>query len=221
VRQLIINKRTSKLTKRKTPFVTYYYPESVLADQFQMIQTNINFLMTEKMTQTFIVTSPEDGDGKSTMLANIAVSMAQQKKKVLLIDTNLRNPALHEFFHTSNSTGLTDVLTGRMIFSEAVYHTEIWRLDLLASGSIPKNPVELLGSKMMKDLLVKVKESYDVIILDSTSLLKLPDTKLLANLSDGVLLVVKIGKTKLQNAAEAKKVIEFAKANLIGVILNQ
>jgi len=217
---LITNKRTSKQTKRKNPFVTYYYPESVLADQFQMIQTNINFLMSEKTSQTLMVTSPEEGDGKSTMLANLAVSMAQQKKKVLLVDTNLRSPALHEFFHTSNSTGLTDVLTGRMTFSEVVYHTEIWRLDLLASGPVPKNPVELLGSKMMKDLLVKLKESYDVIILDSSALLKIPDTKLLANLCDGVVLVVKNGKTKLQNATEAKKVIEFAKARLIGVILN-
>jgi capsular exopolysaccharide synthesis family protein len=218
---LITNKRTSNQTKRKAPFVTYYYPESALADQFQMIQTNINFLMSEKTTQTLMVTSPEEGDGKSTMLANLAVSMAQQKKKVLLIDTNLRTPALHDFFHTSNSTGLTDLLTGRMNFGEVVHHTEIWRLDLLASGPIPKNPVELLGSKMMKDLLVKLKESYDVIILDSSALLKLPDTKLLASLCDGVLLVIKSGKTKLQNATEAKKVLEFAKARLIGAILNQ
>ncbi|WML25137.1 CpsD/CapB family tyrosine-protein kinase [Neobacillus sp. OS1-33] len=218
---MITNKRTSNQTKRKAPFVTYYYPESALADQFQMIQTNINFLMSEKTTQTLMVTSPEEGDGKSTMLANLAVSMAQQKKKVLLIDTNLRTPALHDFFHTSNSTGLTDLLTGRMNFGEVVHHTEIWRLDLLASGPIPKNPVELLGSKMMKDLLVKLKESYDVIILDSSALLKLPDTKLLAGLCDGVLLVIKSGKTKLQNVTEAKKVLEFAKARLIGAILNQ
>lgn len=203
------------------PFVTYYYPESKLADQFQMIQTNINFLMSDKKTQTIMVTSPEDGDGKSTIIANLAVSIAQQKKKVLLLDTNLRKPSLHEFFHTSNTNGLTDVLTGRMSFSEVVYHTEIWRLDLLPSGAIPKNPVELLGSKIMKELLVKVKESYDVIILDSTALLHLPDTKLLVNLCDGVLLVIKNGKTKLQSAAEAKTVIEFAKAKLLGAILNQ
>ncbi|MEH7156693.1 CpsD/CapB family tyrosine-protein kinase [Neobacillus drentensis] len=218
---MIINKRISKQKKRKNPFVTYYYPESALADQFQMIQTNINFLMSEKMTQTLMITSPDEGDGKSILLANIAVSMAQQKKKVLVIDTNLRTPALHDFFHTTNSSGLTDVLTGRMSFNEAVYHTEIWRLDLLASGSIPINPFELLGSSMMKDLLIKVKESYDVILLDSTALLKLPDTKLLASLCDGVLLVVKNGKTKLQSATEAKKMIEFSKAKLIGVILNQ
>ncbi|TWD98920.1 protein-tyrosine kinase [Neobacillus bataviensis] len=217
---MIINKKTM-ITKRKNPFLTYYYPNSLLADQFQTIQTNINFLMSEKMTQTIMVTSPEEGDGKSTLLANIAVAIAQQKKKVLLIDSNLRAPALHEFFYTSNTHGLTDVLSGRMTLSEVVHHTEIWRLDLLSSGSIPKNPVELLGSKIMKELLVKVKESYDVIILDSTALIKLPDTKLLASLCDGVLLVVKNGKTKLQSASEAKKMLEFAKARLLGVVLNQ
>jgi capsular exopolysaccharide synthesis family protein len=218
---LIINKNTSKKTNKRPPFVTYLYPESKLADQFQMIQTNITFLMPEKKGQTFMVTSPQDGDGKSTMLANLAVSMAQQKKKVLLIDTNLRAPVLHDFYQTSNSTGLTDILTERMTFSEVVYHTEIWRLDLLPSGPIPNNPVELLGSAMMRNLLGKLKESYDTIIFDSTALLKHPDSKLLANLSDGVILVVKNGKTKLQSAAEAKKVIEFAKARIIGVILNQ
>lgn len=215
-----INKIKSKRINKKHPFVTYYYPDSLLADQFQMIQTNINFLMPEKKTQTYIVTSAEDGVGKSTMLANLAVSMAQQKKKVLLIDTNLRNPELHDFFHLPNTAGLTDVLVGREEFSNVINHTEIWRLDMLASGPAPKNPVELLGSKNMRELLVKLKESYDVILLDSTSLLKLPDTKLLASLCDGVILVVKNGITKLQSAAEAKKVIEFAKARLLGVILN-
>ncbi|MCM3568208.1 CpsD/CapB family tyrosine-protein kinase [Neobacillus mesonae] len=217
---MITNKKILKLGKKNPPFVTYHYPESALADQFQMIHTNINFLVSKK-TQTFLVTSPEERDGKSTILANIAVSMTQQKKKVLLIDANLRNPSLHKFFYTSNSTGLTDVLTGRMSFREVVYHTKIWRLDLLPSGAVPKNPVELLGSKMMKELMETLKETYDVILFDSNSLLKLPDTKLLSSISDGVILVVRNGKTKLQKAAEAKEMIEFTKSRLIGVILNQ
>ncbi|MBT2642187.1 CpsD/CapB family tyrosine-protein kinase [Bacillus sp. ISL-41] len=185
-----------------------------------MIHTNLNFMMQEQKASTFLLTSPEDGDGKSTMIANLAVSMAQQKKKVLVIDANLRTPNMHEFFHTSNSNGLTDVLTERCSFHEVVHHTEIWRLDLLASGPTPNNPVELLGSKMMKNFLSKVKESYDVILLDSTALHTLPDTKLLASLCDAVILVVKNGKTKAQNAAESKKMIEFSKAKLLGVILN-
>lgn len=219
--QLVISKGGAAKANKKQTIVTYHHPESFLADKFRMILTNINFLMAEQKSQIFLVTSPGHGEGKSTIIANLAVSLAQQKKKVLLIDTNLRKPVLTELFHITNSSGLSDVLTGRMSFNEAVFHTAIWRLDLLPTGPIPKNPVEFLGSKMMKDLLVKAKESYDVIMLDSTSLLDLPDTKLLTNQSDGVLLVVKNGKTKLQNAAEAKKVLEFAKANLIGVILNQ
>jgi capsular exopolysaccharide synthesis family protein len=221
VSQLILSNRKDGMGKKKRNIVAYSHPESVLSEQFRMIHTNINFLMSEQKDQTFIVTSPNGEEGKSTIITNLAVSMAQQKKKILLIDTNLRNPALHSFFNISNKAGLTDVLTGRKSFSEVIYHTEVCRLDFLPSGHISYNPVELLGSLALKDLLKKAKESYDFILMDSTSILDVPDTKLLANVSDGVILVVQNSKTKQGRAVEAKKVIEFAKARLVGVILNQ
>jgi capsular exopolysaccharide synthesis family protein len=222
VSQLILSNRREGGARKKRTIVAYSHPESILSEQFRMIYTNINFLLSDqKNNQTFIVTSPIDGEGKSTVITNLAVSMAQQKKKVLLIDANLRNPVLHSFFNISNKEGLTDVLTGRKSFYEVIYHTEVWRLDLLPSGHIPYNPVELLGSQGMKDLLQKAKESYDFILIDSTSIIDVPDTKLLANLSDGVLLVLQNGKTNQGKVVEAKKVIEFAKAKLVGVILNQ
>ena len=186
-----------------------------------MIQTNIKFMLVEQKSRTLLITSPRDGEGKSTTAVNLAVSMAQQKKKVLLIDANLRKPSLHTFFKLSNSNGLTDVLTGRLSFGEVVHHTEIWRLDLLSSGLVPFNPVELLGSQMMHDLLKKTSQFYDAVIIDSNSILEVTDTKLLSTQCDGVVLVVQNGKTKLEKAAEAKKVLEFAKAKLVGVILNQ
>ncbi|MBT2699467.1 CpsD/CapB family tyrosine-protein kinase [Bacillus sp. ISL-40] len=186
-----------------------------------MIHTNIKFMMSELQSRTFLITSSSDGEGKSMVATNLAVSMAQQKKKVLLIDANLRRPALHSFFKTANAEGLTDVLTGRLSFSEAVYHTEVWRLDLLSSGVVPFNPVELIGSQMMQDLLKKAEQNYDVIIIDSNSVLEVTDTKLLANQCDGVILVIQSGKTKLEKAAEAKKVLKYAKAKVVGAVLNQ
>lgn len=186
-----------------------------------MIQTNIKFITSEKESRTLLITSPSDGEGKSTFVTNLAVSMAQQKKKVLLIDANLRRPALHSFFNISNSQGLTDVLTGRLSFNEAVYHTDIWRLDLLLSGNFPTNPVELISSQMMQDLLKKADQIYDMILIDSNAVLDVTDTKLIANQCDGVILVLRNGKTNFEKSAEAKKVLEFAKAKIIGVILNQ
>ncbi|MDR7000595.1 CpsD/CapB family tyrosine-protein kinase [Neobacillus niacini] len=217
---MIISKRNVSATKKRT-IVAHTHPDSIISEQFRMIQTNIKFMLVDQKSRTLLITSPRDGEGKSTTAVNLAVSMAQQKKKVLLIDANLRKPSLHTFFKLSNSNGLTDVLTGRLSFNEVVHHTEIWRLDVLSSGLVPFNPVELLGSQMMQELLKKVTQFYDTVIIDSNSILEVTDTKLLSTQCDGVILVVKNGKTKLEKAAEAKKVLEFAKAKLVGVILNQ
>lgn len=216
---MIINKKKALLKQRK--IISHSHPESIISEQFRMIHTNIKFMLAEQKSRILLITSPCDTEGKSTTAANLAASMAQQKKKVLLIDANLRKPSLHTFFKLSNINGLSDVLTGRLSFSEVVHHTEIWRLDLLSSGVVPSNPVELLGSQTMQDLLKKAAQFYDVIIIDSNSILEVTDTKLLATQCDGVILVVQNGKTKVEKAAEAKKVLEFAKAKLVGVILNQ
>ncbi|WP_251028072.1 CpsD/CapB family tyrosine-protein kinase [Bacillus sp. ISL-77] len=218
---MIFNKFRRKSSIKKKTIITYSHPESIISEQFRMIHTNIKFMMSELQSRTFLITSSSDGEGKSMVATNLAVSMAQQKKKVLLIDANLRRPALHSFFKTANAEGLTDVLTGRLSFSEAVYHTEVWRLDLLSSGVVPFNPVELIGSQMMQDLLKKAEQNYDVIIIDSNSVLEVTDTKLLANQCDGVILVIQSGKTKLEKAAEAKKVLKYAKAKVVGAVLNQ
>jgi capsular exopolysaccharide synthesis family protein len=221
VRPLALNKLKAISATKKRTIVTSIYPNSIVSEQFRMIQTNIKFSMAEQKSRSFLITSPNDGEGKSTTAANLAVSMAQQKEKVLLIDGNLRKPVLHSFFKTSNSIGLTDVLTGKVSFYEAIHHTNIGRLDLLSSGLVSYNPVELLDSHMMQELLKIAQKSYDVVLIDSNALLEVTDTKLLANQCDGVVLVIQNGKTKFEEAAEAKKVLEFAKAKLIGVVLNR
>lgn len=217
---MVINKRKQIASTRKRTIVTYSHPDSIISEEFRMIHTNIKFSMMEQKGRTFLITSPNESEGKSTTAVNLAVSIAQQKEKVLLIDGNLRNPALHSFFKMANSDGLTDVLTGKTSFEDAVHHTEIGRLDVLTSGHIPNNPVELLGSHRMQALLEDTLELYDVILIDSCAVLEVTDTKLLANQCDGVVLVVQNGKTKLETASEAKKVLEFAKARLVGVVVN-
>lgn len=218
---MVINKRKKQSADNKKALISASYPDSVISEQFRMIQTNIKFSLAGEKSKIILITSPSDGEGKSTTAANLAITLSQQKEKVLLIDANLRNPALHSFFNNSNANGLVDVLSGRIPFHDAIIHTEIGRLDLLPSGQIPDNPVELLGSQKMQEFLSVALRSYNTILIDSKSILEVTDTKLLANQCDGVVLVIQYGKTKFEKAAEAKKVLEFAKAKLVGVVMNQ
>jgi capsular exopolysaccharide synthesis family protein len=219
---LLVFNRRKELTKiKKRNLITYSNPESIISEQFRTIRTNIHFLNEAEKNNLLVVSSPGQSEGKSTIIANTAISVAQQKEKVLLIDGNLRNPSIHQLFKVSNEVGLTDILSEKTPFCEAITKCNIDNLDLLTSGRIPLDPAELLESEKMKELLLHVKPLYDLILVDSPSVLEVTDTKVLANLCDGVILVVQKAKTKLEAAQESKKVLEFAKAPLVGVIVNQ
>ncbi|MBS4220194.1 CpsD/CapB family tyrosine-protein kinase [Bacillus sp. FJAT-49711] len=208
------------MASKKRNLITFANPDSIISEQYRTIRTNIYFLNGDKKNKTLLVTSPGKLEGKSTTAANLAISMAQQQEKVLLIDGNLRNPNIHSIFKASNAFGLTDVLTETTSFEEAVFPSSIEKLDILTSGKTPSNPVELLASQNMQQLLQKVKSLYDIILIDSTSILEVTDTKIIANICDGVVLVVKQNKTNIESAVETKKVLEYARAQIVGVILN-
>ena len=207
--------------EKRVNLITYTNPESVISEQFRTIRTNIQFINGSQESTTLLITSPEKLEGKTTTAANIAVSMAQKKEKILLIDSNLRNPGLHYLFKVANNVGLTDVLLGDSSFEEAVNDSQIANLDILTSGAVLYNPAELFASERMQQLLKKVKSLYDIVLLDSTAVLDVTDTKIIANLCDGVVLVVRQDKTKLETALETKKVLNYANARIIGVIFNE
>lgn len=195
-------------------------PKSPIAEQFRTIRTNIQFSSVDEELQTMIVTSSGPAEGKSTTTANLAVVFAQQGKRVLLIDADLRKPTVHYTFRTENHIGLSNVLTRQSSLEEAVTITAQDKLWVLPSGPIPPNPSELLGSKGMKSLFEQAKEEYDVIILDTPPVLAVTDAQVLANLADGVVLVVSSGKTETDAAKKAKELLDSAKAKVLGVVLN-
>jgi capsular exopolysaccharide synthesis family protein len=214
------SKRKLKNSTQKRNLITFSNPESLISEQFRTLRTNVHF-STEGKKSIILITSPSSCEGKSTTTANLAVSMAQQKEKVLLVDANLREPAIHFIFKKENSVGLTDVLKEEVSLKEAIIPTDIGSLDILTSGQMDVHPAELLGSKLLQATLQNALSAYDVILIDSPPILDVTDTKLLANKSDGVILVISQGRTEIEKAAEAKKALEFAKANLFGVILNE
>ncbi|PFP18304.1 tyrosine protein kinase [Priestia megaterium] len=215
------NKRSQGAALKKQSLVTYSNPNSVISDQFRTIRANLHFLTKESTSKLFLITSPKEGEGKSTMAANLAVSMAQQKDKVLLIDANLRKPIIHDIFNIQNTGGLTGVLENEVTFEEAVYQTRIENLDILTSGAAFSNFVELLGNEKMESLLTRFAACYDAVLIDSPAVLTSPETRVLSTYCEEVVLILKRGKTEIEKIEEAKRVLDIAEAKLVGVIVNE
>lgn len=218
---LALNKKTKKkATELKRSLITSKEPKSAISEQYRTIRTNIQFSSVDKDMKTIVVTSSGPGEGKSTTIANLAVVFAQQGKKVLLIDSDLRKPTVHYTFNLTNTFGLTNVLTRQAEFHEVVKESMEKNLYILTSGPIPPNPAELLGSKTMEHLLKELHEEYDMILFDTPPLLAVTDAQILASKSDGAILVVSSGKTETEQALKAKELLNAAKSHIIGVVLN-
>lgn len=215
----MVFKRRNKIKEKS--LITHTSPNCNIAEQYRTIRTNLQFSSVIRKDQTIVITSPSFGEGKSTVTANLAVSIAQQEEKVLIIDASLRSPAIHSIFNLENDTGLTNILIGKTNLEKAVMKTEIENLHVLTSGPIPFNPAELLSSKEMGLLIKQAIEQYDIVLFDSPPILEVSDTSILADQCDGVLLVISCHHTANESALEAKRVLGFTRGRLVGAILNK
>ncbi|MGY3836219.1 CpsD/CapB family tyrosine-protein kinase [Bacillus atrophaeus] len=210
-----------KKAKRGLAQISVLQNKSLVAEQYRTIRTNIAFSSVQTNLRSILVTSSVPGEGKSFSAANLAAVFAQQEKKVLLVDADLRKPTIHETFQLENVIGLTNVLVGTCSLSETVQQTPIDNLYILTSGPTPPNPAELLSSKAMGDLILDIYDQYSLVIFDSPPLLAVADGQILANQTDGSVLVVLSGKTKIDTVQKAKDALEQSKAKLLGALLNK
>ncbi|CAH0416487.1 CpsD/CapB family tyrosine-protein kinase [Periweissella fabaria] len=213
-------KKVDKYTQKfGTRLVNFVDSKSVAAEQVRMIKTNIEFasVAREKM-KSIIVTSPEMSDGKSMVSANLATAWAQSGKKVLFIDVDLRRPTLHATFDFENIQGLTNFLSGQTSLENVIKETAIDNLSVITSGPIPPNPVELLGSKKMADFLNAVEDMYDIVILDTPPVTLVADTQILATKVDGVVIVVKYGKTTKLALKRTVELIKHVEGSILGIV---
>ena len=201
-------------------FITKEKPKSLSAEAYRSLRTSIKFSSVDKPIKTIVVTSALIGEGKSTVAANLAYTLNQDGAKVLVIDCDLRKPSIHENFLLSNEKGLTDILVGKSDLKSVTKKIED-SLFLITAGTIPTNPAEILGSKEMEDLIKELSINFDYIILDTSPILPVSDTLLLASKVDATLIVVKARKTKEKMVKESYSKLVEARANVIGTILNE
>lgn len=171
--------------------------------------------------KSILVTSASPGEGKSTTIANLAVVLSQQGKRVLLVDADMRKPTVHYTFRVDNLVGLTNLLTGQEKIEGVIQATRVSNLSVIPCGPIPPNPSELLGSNRMQQVLDELLTEFDYVLFDAPPVLAVADPIVLANLCDGSVLVVSSGKTDRDGALKAKEQLDQSKAKLLGAVLNE
>jgi capsular exopolysaccharide synthesis family protein len=209
------------MTDKLDPLITVADPRSPVSEAYRTLRTNLDFSSLDKPIKTMLVTSAGPEEGKSTVLANLAVTTAQTGRKVILVDCDLRRPTLHYIFNLKNDVGLTTmVVDDAAMESPPLQDTGVEGLQLVSSGPLPPNPSELLGSRRMEDIIADLLERADVVLFDAPPVVAVTDAAVLATKVDGVLLVVNAGGTKRDYARTAKARLEKVNANLLGAVLN-
>lgn len=195
--------------------------KSPIVEAYKTLRTNIQFSMPDGGPQTVLITSSGLAEGKSTTTANLAITMAQSKKRVLLIDGDLRKPVIHRIFNIANLKGLTNILAENVNYRELIKNNIVDGLSIITSGPKPPNPSELLGSQRMRAFIELAKKEFDFIIIDTPPVLAVTDAIILSPAVDGVVLVVGHGQATFEEVARAKSLLERVDARLLGAILNQ
>jgi exopolysaccharide/PEP-CTERM locus tyrosine autokinase len=210
-----------KTKKLDANLISYHAPQSVEAELFKVLRTNLLFPAEGPVLKTILVTSPTAGDGKSMVSANLSISIAQGVEDyVLLIDTDLRRPTQHSLFGYKRVNGLSEYLKQGTNIANMMLATPIPKLTLIAAGQAPHNPTELLTSKKMKTLLTEVSTRYDdrYIVIDSPPPTMATETTAIAKMVDGVLIVVRKGKTPRNAVSEL--IDQVGRDKIIGIVFN-
>lgn len=199
---------------------TFHSPKSREAEAYRGVRTGLFYSTQGKGHKVIQITSPSMGDGKSTLAANLAISIAQAEKKVILIDADFRRPTVHHLFGLSPKRGLGSVIGGDAELAEVILPSGIPGLSILPCGPIPPNPAELLSLPRFKELLDYIREQFDFVIVDTPPLLAVTDPCMVVPLVDGVVLTLRISKQNRPAAQRAKEILATLAATVVGVVVN-
>jgi non-specific protein-tyrosine kinase len=198
--------------------ITLSDPRSPISEAYRTLRTNLSFSSLDEPIQTLVVTSAAPDEGKSTTVANLAVTMAQGGKRTILVDCDLRRPTLHDLFNLPAEPGLTNLLLEEGN-QQLMHETEVEGLQVLTSGPLPPNPADLLGSLKIDQIIADLVSKADIVLFDAPPVIAVTDATVLGSKVDGVLLVISAGKTRREHAARAKELLERANVRVIGAAL--
>lgn len=200
--------------------VSYQQPKSVAAEAFRSLRTGLHFAAVRQQQKVIMVTSTFPGEGKTTISANFAETLAQNGSKVLLIGGDLRRPTLHKIFNFPNVPGLTELIAGDCELNKIVHRTSVSKLDVLSAGTSPPNPAELLGSERMLKLLSFLQNGYDYIIIDAPPVLAVSDTSIMVALCDAMVVVIETGRVPQKAIRRVQEILAGVGAPIVGMVMN-
>lgn len=195
-------------------------PTSHAAEAYRTIRTAIYFGVPDGQAKRIVITSPEPGDGKTTLVSNLAIAMAQAGQRTLIIDGDFRKPMQHRVFKVERERGLSSVLAGREPLDAVIQHTEMKCLDILPTGPTPPNPSEMLNSPAFADVLEQLSAQYDHILIDSPPVMPVTDARILGAICDQTLLTVRAEKSHRKVAERACQGLGDVGAHVLGVVIN-
>jgi capsular exopolysaccharide synthesis family protein len=205
--------------RRNSPAISFENDNSLIAESFRKLRTNLQFLAVDNPPRLIVVTSSAPSEGKSTTAINIALALAEAEHNVVLVDGDMRRPSLARYLDLVGSVGFSTVLSGSAPLSEVLQETKFPRLTVLTAGPTPPNPSELLSSVAAKKVLSELRSQFDYVIVDSSPLLAVTDGAILATEADGTLLISRFGQTKKDQLAHAVGILRDVGASLLGAVV--
>lgn len=206
---------------KQIDLVTLTDPSSQAAEAYRTLRTNLTFAALDEPIETLVVTSAAPEEGKSIVLANLAIAMAQGERRTVLVDADLRRPQLHEIFGVANDKGVTTMVVEETALEDPpLLEVGVEGLRLVPSGPLPPNPADILGSRRMEQAIAALKERADIILFDAPPVASVTDAAVLGAKADGLLLVVRAGHTRREHAERARDLLERVHVRIVGAVLN-
>lgn len=201
--------------------ITLEQTKSPISEAYRTLRTNVQFTSVDSETKKIMVTSSGPREGKSSTVANLAVSIAQAGKSIVVVDADMRNPTQHKLFGLNNGQGLSTALVQDQDYRQHIQETAMPGVQVLTGGPIPPNPAELVGSKRMKRLIEELSEQFDIVLIDTPPIIAVTDAAILAQEVDGVILVLASGEVNKEFAQRAKEQLDKVGAKILGAVLNK